>query len=281
MMISPSSMMIDRQESRIPASFLNPFWELAGNGSLDEEERINALLVHTGQTLDMELVVVGEFSETYLARYVYDTLGILPAGSTLDIQNTLCRHVLTARAPLYIPDLVCHPLFCDHSLLTQAGLHVYAGVPIWGEFSELVGVLALLRRDPVVGDFYYSDIAFIKLVAAWIGLQITHHKQRIALEQQALTDALTGLYNRRAAMTRLEGALANARRGEGNFTLAMCDLDNFKRINDRYGHAVGDLVLQSVAGKLRQGLRSGDWVARWGGEEFLLFIHKENLADAR
>ena len=86
--------------------------------------------------------------------------------------------------------------------------------------------------------------------------------------------------NRRAAELRFVEEMARARRDDSGFSVATCDLDRFKLINDHYGHAVGDEVLKQVAHIMRQALREGDWVARWGGEEFLLFLHHSDHADA-
>jgi diguanylate cyclase (GGDEF)-like protein len=100
------------------------------------------------------------------------------------------------------------------------------------------------------------------------------------LQRRALTDSLTGLANRRAAEERLQQELARAQRTQGGFALALADLDHFKRINDRYGHAVGDQVLKDLALRLQTSLRDGDWVARWGGEQFLFFLHDSSTPDA-
>lgn len=90
------------------------------------------------------------------------------------------------------------------------------------------------------------------------------------LQLLALTDALTTLPNRRAAMERLEQEWALTKRGNRNFTCMMVDVDFFKSINDRFGHPVGDQVLKRVAAELRQVARAQDMVCRYGGEEFLV-----------
>ena len=92
------------------------------------------------------------------------------------------------------------------------------------------------------------------------------------LEQQALYDALTSLPNRRAYEAHAEQAMARAARSGAALTVGVADLDHFKKINDRHGHAVGDAVLRNVARVLRETGRVTDVVARMGGEEFgLLF----------
>jgi diguanylate cyclase (GGDEF)-like protein len=89
-------------------------------------------------------------------------------------------------------------------------------------------------------------------------------------QQQARTDALTGLLNRRHLDERLQEAFEAARRHGRRLAVALCDIDSFKRINDRFGHLCGDEVLRRVAAVLRRGCRPADLVARYGGEEFCI-----------
>ena len=92
------------------------------------------------------------------------------------------------------------------------------------------------------------------------------------LREQAITDGLTGLLNRRAGDERAEATLADARRYQQPLGLMMIDIDHFKRVNDDHGHARGDQALQLVARMLREQLRSGDLAGRYGGEEFCVLL---------
>ncbi|MBI4989304.1 MAG: diguanylate cyclase [Rhodocyclales bacterium] len=89
----------------------------------------------------------------------------------------------------------------------------------------------------------------------------------------ALHDALTGLANRVLFFDRLNSAIVAARRKEGAFSLLYLDLDDFKPINDTFGHEAGDLALRSVAERLRDCVRESDTVARLGGDEFILLVN--------
>ena len=116
-------------------------------------------------------------------------------------------------------------------------------------------------------------------IALWAALGQLHMMLR--LYRQATRDPLTGLFNRRALIERMQQQLlALDRRGQP-FALLMLDLDRFKRINDTHGHQLGDQVLETVAGVLRDASRETDVAGRWGGEEFLVALPGTMLEDAR
>jgi len=103
------------------------------------------------------------------------------------------------------------------------------------------------------------------------------HRLTQELENRASTDALTGLANRREAYRAMNELERRNRHLSGRYTVLIGDLDNFKTINDTYGHAFGDRVLQDVAEVLRDNTRTDDIVARWGGEEFLVLLPNTDL----
>src|SRR6185437_9631682 len=91
-------------------------------------------------------------------------------------------------------------------------------------------------------------------------------------EHQAQTDPLTGLYNHRAFHERLRQSLADASRSHEDVSILMLDIDDFKRVNDVYGHGAGDEILRSLADTLKDSVRASDIVYRLGGEEFAIVI---------
>src|SRR5271169_3974130 len=101
-----------------------------------------------------------------------------------------------------------------------------------------------------------------------------HHA--MLLRDLAMIDALTGLYNRRFAEQRLIAEVARSARKGHPLTVVLLDLDEFKHINDTYGHPAGDLVLQEFAAALNRAVRGGDLAVRWGGDEFVLILPECN-----
>lgn len=257
---------------------LNTLWKLSVQRGLSDAERIRAMLEMASDVLDMDLVVLGEFGERYTAHYVSDRLGVFPEGTVKMVETVLCHGVQLSREPSHIADLRAHPLYADHPVVSTLGLRTYSGLPV-AVGDDDRWVLAFLRRrcesppDAV-------DIAYMELIADWLGNALHQSAQKDLLQRIALTDPLTSLPNRRAAEERLQKEEARTPRDGHGFALALVDLDHFKMVNDRYGHAVGDEVLKAVASRFQSGLREGDWVARWGGEEFLFVLHGSTLEQA-
>lgn len=104
------------------------------------------------------------------------------------------------------------------------------------------------------------------LLAARAGTE----RERDVLRDFALSDPVTGISNRRSLLIRADYEIARHRRAQGSFALVMLDLDGFKQLNDRFGHAAGDDLLRDVAGALRRAMRAQDTVARFGGDEFCI-----------
>jgi diguanylate cyclase (GGDEF)-like protein len=91
-----------------------------------------------------------------------------------------------------------------------------------------------------------------------------------SLQERCIADPLTGTYNRRGGEERLAEDVARASLGGGSLTLAVLDADNLKGVNDRWGHQAGDAYLRHLAAALERNIREGDWIARWGGDEFVV-----------
>lgn len=127
-------------------------------------------------------------------------------------------------------------------------------------YADRAGYFSEVGLGPFVA---YSDLAAALLQQA---------SQRQRLSDYATFDHLTGLLNRRALAEILEREHVRADRYRRRYSILFFDLDHFKTINDKYGHSVGDQALQAVCRVANRVLREGDWLGRWGGEEFLCVL---------
>lgn len=134
------------------------------------------------------------------------------------------------------------------------------------------------RRIPELPPAY-DDVAGGLMSEVQRAVELIENRQR-TLKTSAMQDFLTGALNRRAGAERLHSDTARAARDGGGYSLAFIDLDNLKQINDRHGHHFGDLCLQRLVGTVRAGMRQGDWLARWGGDEFVLLLWDVDLGAA-
>jgi diguanylate cyclase (GGDEF)-like protein/PAS domain S-box-containing protein len=107
-----------------------------------------------------------------------------------------------------------------------------------------------------------------------------YKKMEEELRHLSVVDVLTNAYNRRYFTQKLEEEIERARRTDGKFSLVMLDIDRFKRINDNFGHNAGDLVLKSMTEMIKNRIRKIDTLARWGGEEFVIFLPDTTVNNA-
>ncbi|HEY5629422.1 MAG TPA: diguanylate cyclase [Candidatus Limnocylindrales bacterium] len=126
--------------------------------------------------------------------------------------------------------------------------------------------------------FDHSQIEAAMSLTAQVVVALENARLHAIVERQALVDSLTGLANRRSLEETLRAEVARAIRFDESVCLVLADLDDFKRINDRYGHAVGDEVLKEFAAVLGDTVRESDAAGRWGGEEFALVLGATDLA---
>jgi diguanylate cyclase (GGDEF)-like protein len=149
----------------------------------------------------------------------------------------------------------------------------YIAVPLRA-FGRPAAVVTL--TDRVDGQpFDDRDFTAVRLLAAPAALAIARHRVSESLDEltrAATVDPVTGLFNRRYFETRIEAEVQRARRQQQDLALLMVDIDDFKRINDTFGHLEGDRALRDVADLLRRGVRIFDVCARYGGEEFAIVM---------
>ncbi len=150
-----------------------------------------------------------------------------------------------------------------------SGLHIGADDYLPKPYNELelnARIYASLRAKALQDELKSKNTQLEELLAK--------------VEYMAITDVLTGLFNRRRLHLDLEKEFERAKRYESPFALMLMDLDHFKNINDTYGHLAGDMVLQDVAKIIQKNIREIDTAARYGGEEFVVLLPNTKKEDA-
>lgn len=155
-------------------------------------------------------------------------------------------------------------------------------------FAVIVDLLLILtefaagispQEDIIRHPWLYAYI-FLGTVAAFSFFGAMVGSREDQLEELALRDSLTGLFNSRYLWARMDEQWATGKREKSVSSLVLFDLDFFKRVNDKYGHPVGDELLKRVGQILQHAARKGDTVARVGGEEFIFFLPNTSATDA-
>ncbi|HEX7541449.1 MAG TPA: sensor domain-containing diguanylate cyclase [Anaerolineales bacterium] len=187
----------------------------------------------------------------------------------------LTRTVAREKKIIIVEDMTNHPLYQGVPKTWRGSI---IGIPL-KMGNRVVGVMNLARTNP--GEFNQSEIRLLTLLADQAAIAIINARLHEAVILQARSDALTKLPNRRALDEHLEKAIAQSIDSGNPFSTVMMDLDGFKIINDTYGHEVGDEVLRQVATSMEKSLRSTDFLARYGGDEWTLVLTETNLTRAQ
>lgn len=178
-----------------------------------------------------------------------------------------------------VEDIMTHKYWKSYKdLAKKAKLGSCWSEPIISSTNKILGTFAIYHSKPTTPNL--NDIERISFAANLAAIAIENRKARLELEHRAYSDYLTGLANRRYFVEQAELELSRYQRHGGDVSLMMFDIDLFKQINDKYGHSIGDLVLQKVAQVSREILRDIDLIGRIGGEEFAVLLPQTNLEKA-
>lgn len=201
---------------------------------------------------------------------------LLAAGAPSDqFDKLVLVESLTGLAPQYIglrqPWLGSFAA-CDHQLVCPGarGLASIAMIPLTHR-QQLIGSINLGSRNPerFTRAHAVDFLAHLGVIASFCVENVVN---RARLLRSGFTDVLTGWHNRRYLQVRIKEELARARRDQAPMSCLMLDIDHFKRVNDGWGHAAGDAVLQELAHRIDAQVRASDVAARYGGEEFIILL---------
>lgn len=202
--------------------------------------------------------------------YYVDECQDAPRSQRLDA-GTLCAELIHSGRPLWItPDSRMSPDLLARADVGPAAIY-WLGVPLQGR-NGMVGALVVRGYSAEV-QYSEQDLRMLQFISIQVAAAIERKQMFARLEHAALYDPLTDLPNRRLFEDRLQNALALARRDDNRLALLFLDLDQFKQVNDEYGHDVGDMLLQELARRISACIRESDTVSRIGGDEFLILLH--------
>ena len=185
---------------------------------------------------------------------------------------TFCGHTIAQEKVLVIPDTLADGRFADNPMVAgPPNIRFYAGCSVTDGHNHNVGTICILDRTP--RDFSAEDMALLRDLGAMV------ERELLAIHMATIDD-LTGIANRRGFMTMAQHALQLCQRQKVPASLAFLDLNKFKQINDRFGHAEGDQALRFFAAQLRQHYRESDLCARLGGDEFVVLLTNTDISQA-
>jgi diguanylate cyclase (GGDEF)-like protein len=187
--------------------------------------------------------------------------------------ETFCNHTIAQSGPFTVNDALADPRFAANPFVRGAPhIRSYIGVPLTTPDGYNIGTLCAVDTTPRAFDQAQGEI-MRKLAEIAV--------EQFELQQIARQDSLTGALTRRGFFAELERELVRTARYERPSSLVMIDVDRFRTINERYGHAAGDAVLVSIANACLAGMRRTDVFGRIGGEEFGLLLPETEAEEAR
>ncbi len=216
-----------------------------------------SIALYDSSSQRMVLEVHSGLSEAFVAK---ERWRVKPGGLT--------HKILVENQTLVIEDTDRAPFFTN-PLVREEGIRSLIAVPLRTR-RRLVGILYLDDFRP--RPFAEELVRLLPLYASMASMCIDNARLLANAQRLACVDCLTGLYNRRQLENALVREVDRARRNGTPFTIVMLDLDDFKKVNDRYGHPTGDRVLREVAAAFRRSTRDSDVPCRYGGDEFVAIL---------
>lgn len=256
----------------------------------DELDTLKKLSFNLTSNLDLPTVLDAVVREAMLlvqdARAAHIFLFInnkLEFGSALDTtgernkalseprENGLTYTVARKGEMIMVEDMKTHPIYENAPPEWNGSI---VGIPLRIN-QRVVGVMNVSRDRE--GKYPPLELHLLSLLANQAAVAISNASLLQTLSKQAYSDTITGLPNRRALDERLDSEIINARRTGSSFAVVMMDLDGFKSVNDTHGHEVGDLVLRAAFNVVAVGIRSSDFIARYGGDELTLILQQSDI----
>lgn len=231
------------------------------------EERFDRLTRMAKRMFGVPIALVSLVDEN--RQWFKSCVGLSATETSREI--SFCGHAILDNDVFIVPNALEDPRFADNPLvLNEPNIRFYAGCPLVVSGYRL-GTLCIIDQTP--RQFNHEDVEALTDLASTV-------ERELAAIQLATLDELTGIANRRGFLTLAQNSLNLSVRNQFAMTLVYLDLDNFKQINDNFGHAAGDAVLIDFANLLKHAFRDSDVFARIGGDEFVLLLNSTTKLQA-
>ncbi|MBG6208792.1 diguanylate cyclase (GGDEF)-like protein/PAS domain S-box-containing protein [Labrenzia sp. EL_126] len=265
---------------------LADLYAITSTRALGHEDKIAEILQLGCDHFDLPFGIISQVvGDHYTVTQAQSPGGIVDPARTFKLRDTYCAVTLEANEPVSTAH-AAESEFASHSCYKLFGFETYIGAPLLVD-GLVHGTISFTAHELRKRQFTPSDIQIIRQFADWIGHEIARQRDhqalmdaKIRMERIASIDDLTQIYNRRAFLERAHLELQRFRRTEKPFTAVMMDIDRFKNINDVYGHAAGDEVLETFSRIIGDQLRAADLFGRVGGEEFCVILVDTDIGDA-
>ncbi len=191
--------------------------------------------------------------------------------------NIFCRRIVETGNPLYVPNAPIDPCWDTNPEVHNDGFTSYLGVPVFWPDGHPFGTFCVMDyKQTEYEDSYLELIEQLKDILESDLALIDLYGQ---MQQLAITDPLSGINNRRGFETLSQQRIALAKRNQAKLGLCYLDVDNFKLINDQYGHKTGDDMIKHIGTVLQNTVRQSDVIGRIGGDEFVALVMLERESD--
>jgi len=266
-------------------SALNRLHSITSSRELNFEQRVDEILKLGTEHFGLPIGIFSKITNNqYVVQQAIHPENALTSGMNFELGHTYCSHVVNAN-DVRMFHHVGQSEIQTHPCYKNFGLEAYIGAPIFTD-GERYGTLNFSSPVPA-REFTGQDIELVRLFAAWLGHEIARRRDwreleatRAELERLATIDPLTGLFNRRYMEDCLRTELDRVKRYNKPLVVGLLDFDNFKNLNDNFGHDTGDDALKLFAKVSSEMMRETDVIARWGGEEFLILMPETGAAGA-